>query len=248
MFFLRSMVVLFLVVFLQVQLVVAAEKRVALVIGNSAYAHSSKLANPANDACCANSLARNLARSMGTRSASVGRKSPFTSALVKHIPEQGHSFTSLMVAVRNEVLRATNGKQVPWDHLALTGNFYFDPALAAGTIPKVINASGMWEGMKQLELELEQKTDPRETEKMIEISQARTRVGNLTQYNRQDQQEIFRMQRSSFGVDMKTKNRFTREIGSVQVRMVKRMREMKTLRKRIEVLEQELGIAAEPRN
>ena len=374
MFFLRSMSVLLLAVFLQVQLVVAAEKRVALVIGNSAYAHSPKLTNPANDAadmakilkqrgfevilgldidkagfdgkvrdfaralenadiallyyaghglqvagqnyliptdaklgrqrdlhfeainvnfilrqmeidrenktniifldaCRANPLARNLARSMGTRSASVGRglaqvktgvgtfisystqpgnvaldgagrNSPFTSALVKRIPEPGRNLTSLMIAVRNDVLRATKGKQVPWDHSALTGNFYFDPALAASAVPKNTNAGGMWERMKQLELDLKKKSDPRETEKMIELAQARERVRSFTQNNRQDQQEIFRIQRSSFGVDMKTKSRLTREIGSVQVRMVRRSREMKTLRKRIEVLEQDLGVAA----
>ena len=37
-----------------------------------------------------------------------------------------------MIDVRKEVLTATNGKQVPWDHSALTGDFYFHLASAPG--------------------------------------------------------------------------------------------------------------------
>jgi uncharacterized caspase-like protein len=108
------------------------------------------------DACRDNPLARNLARSMGTRSASLGkglaevqtgvgtfiafstqpgnvaldgagRNSPFTAALTNRIRERGRNLTALMIEVRKDVLKATNGRQVPWDHSALTADFFFQP-------------------------------------------------------------------------------------------------------------------------
>jgi hypothetical protein len=108
------------------------------------------------DACRDNPFAQKLAANMGTRSASVGRglaqanagvgtliaystqpgnvaldgqgrNSPFTSALLKTIETPGLSLGDAMIAVRNDVLQATNGQQVPWDHSSLTGQFYFVP-------------------------------------------------------------------------------------------------------------------------
>jgi len=102
------------------------------------------------DACRNNPLARNLARSMGTRSAAVGsglarigigvgtfisfatqpgnvaldgeeRNSPFTTALLKHLGTPGEGISHSMVRVRNEVLQSTKGRQVPWDNSSLTG-------------------------------------------------------------------------------------------------------------------------------
>lgn len=109
------------------------------------------------DACRNNPLARNLARAMGTRSASIGRglapveagvgtlisfstqpgnvaldgngrNSPFAGALVNHISTSADSLSDLLIAVRNDVRRETDGKQVPWEHSALTGRFYFNAA------------------------------------------------------------------------------------------------------------------------
>jgi hypothetical protein len=108
------------------------------------------------DACRDNPLARNLARSMGTRSVNIGkglaevqtgvgtfiaystqpgnvaldgagRNSPFTAALTSRMKERGRNLTALMIEVRNDVLKATSGQQVPWDHSALTADFYFRP-------------------------------------------------------------------------------------------------------------------------
>ena len=105
------------------------------------------------DACRDNPLARNLARAMGTRSANIGRglaaaklgtgtlisystepgnvaldgtgrNSPFAHALMEHITAAIPSQNSL-IAVRNDVMRVTAKKQVPWEHSALTGRFYF---------------------------------------------------------------------------------------------------------------------------
>jgi uncharacterized caspase-like protein len=112
------------------------------------------------DACRDNPLTRNLARTMGTRSTSVGRglaaastglgtfiaystqpgnvavdgqgrNSPFTAALVKHMGEKGRNLPATMIEVRKDVVAATGGAQVPWDHSALTGDFFFAPGAAA---------------------------------------------------------------------------------------------------------------------
>src|SRR5262245_50339315 len=117
------------------------------------------------DACRDNPLARNLARSMGTRSPSVGqgpaqvqtgvgtfiaystqpgnvaldgdgRNAPFTAALLDGLKEPGRNLTSVMVEVRKQVLASPGGKQVPWDHSALTGDFYFHLAAAPAGLPR----------------------------------------------------------------------------------------------------------------
>jgi uncharacterized caspase-like protein len=102
------------------------------------------------DACRDNPLARSFARSLGTRSASVGqglasiqsglgtmiayatqpdnvaldgegRNSPFTAALLKHLSTPGLEIGALMRRVRADVVTSTREKQVPWDHSSLIG-------------------------------------------------------------------------------------------------------------------------------
>jgi uncharacterized caspase-like protein len=108
------------------------------------------------DACRNNPLARNLARAMGTRSAEInrglaavesgvgtlisfstqpgnvavdgsGRNSPFAGALVKNISSNS-DLSTILISVRNDVIRETQGKQVPWEHSALRAKFYFSPS------------------------------------------------------------------------------------------------------------------------
>lgn len=115
------------------------------------------------DACRDNPLTHRLAQSMGTRSTAVGqglahvqsgigtyiafatqpgnvaldgqgRNSPFTSALLQHIDDGGKDLGGIMIAVRNDVIAATNGGQVPWEHHALTGQFFFRPSQPAAAI------------------------------------------------------------------------------------------------------------------
>jgi len=67
-----------------------------------------------------------------------GHNSPFTGALLRHIGEEGASVNDLMIEVRNDVLKATDGKQVPWENSSLTGQFFFKPGTppaGAGTSP-----------------------------------------------------------------------------------------------------------------
>lgn len=108
------------------------------------------------DACRDNPLVRNLASSMGTRSAAIGRglavtaaglgtfiaystqpgnvaldgtghNSPFVAALLKHLPVPGRNLPALLIEVRKDVVAVTKGQQVPWDHSALTADFSFVP-------------------------------------------------------------------------------------------------------------------------
>jgi Caspase domain len=115
------------------------------------------------DACRDNPLARNLARALGSRSAAigrglapvesgegtlisfstqpgnialdgVGRNSPFALALVKYFPMPGEDLPTILINVRNDVMAATDRKQVPWEHSALTAKIYFTPPKPIGPI------------------------------------------------------------------------------------------------------------------
>lgn len=106
------------------------------------------------DACRDNPFSRSLARSMGTRSAAVGRglaqiaagegslivfatqpgnvaedgkanHSPFTEALLKNLTTPGLEVRQMLTRVRQQVKEQTNGKQIPWDHSSLTQDYYF---------------------------------------------------------------------------------------------------------------------------
>lgn len=140
------------------------------------------------DACRDNPFARNLARSMGTRGTSVGRglaaaatglgtfiaystqpgnvaldgdgrNSPFTSALVRHMGDKGRNLPATLIEVRKDVVAATGGKQVPWDHSAMTGEFFFTGGASSpspGTIaaaPKGtdVDVAALQERLRKLE-------------------------------------------------------------------------------------------------
>jgi uncharacterized caspase-like protein len=104
-----------------------------------------------------NPLSDNLARAMGTRAAEIGRglvatrsgagtlvsfstqpgkaaldgngrNSPYSAALVKQLATSKEDLAGMLIAVRDEVARETDRKQVPWESVALTERFYFDPA------------------------------------------------------------------------------------------------------------------------
>ena len=232
------------------------------------------------DACRDNPLARNLARSMGTRSASVGqglaqvqtgvgtfiaystqpgnvaldgqgRNSPFTAALAKGLREPGRNLTSVMIDVRKDVLAVTGGKQVPWDHSALTGDFYFQLASAPGTLPKTAapgpDADAIQKRLRELEEEVKKKSDPQQTANMVALAQARERLRQSEEANKQDQKRIFDIQYdTSRSSDASARSNLSMQIGGIQMQMVRRGQEMKTLREQIAKLEADLGLAAQP--
>jgi len=131
----------------------------------SAMERSSKTNLVFLDACRNNPLAVNLARSLGTRSASVGRglasigsgvgtlvsfstepgnvaldgsgkNSPYTEALVKYLGTPGEDIATTMKSVRRQVLKSTDGKQVPWEHSSLTGEVILRTEPTAGIMSK----------------------------------------------------------------------------------------------------------------
>lgn len=103
------------------------------------------------DACRNNPLATNLARKMATRNTRVDvglspiqsavgtliaystqpnnvaldgegrRNSPYTEALLAHIEQPGRDLASALNMVRADVVRATGGRQVPWENTSLMG-------------------------------------------------------------------------------------------------------------------------------
>lgn len=116
------------------------------------------------DACRDNPLARNLARRMGTRSSIIGqglaevktgvgtlisfstqpgnvaldgdgRNSPYTTALLKHMESPGRDVLSILAAVRGDVVQATSGRQVPWEHTSLLGPLVLRKPLSSQTPP-----------------------------------------------------------------------------------------------------------------
>ena len=229
------------------------------------------------DACRDNPFAGNLARSMGTRSASIGkglaqvdtgvgtfiaystqpgnvaldgtgRNSPFTAALAKHVVEPDRNLTSVMIEVRKDVLAATGGKQVPWDHSALTGEFYFQKSAAAS----VRSATGdkdsdaLQQRMRSLEDEVSKKSDAEQTSNIVALAQARERLRQLTEANQADQQKIFdRQYETGSSGDADSRRTLSMEIGKIQMQMVRRGQEQKKLREQITTLEGKLGIPAE---
>lgn len=227
------------------------------------------------DACRDNPLARSLARSMGTRSASLGqglaqvqagvgtfisystqpgsvaldgstRNSPFTAALAKAVREPGKTLTSVMVDVRREVLALTGGKQVPWDHSALTGDFYFHLASAPGSLPKTAPSApsqdAMQERLRQLEEEVRKKSDPEQTAKMVALAQARERLRQLEESNRADQKRIGDIQIRNLRTPG---SELSQEIGAIHIQIGRRSQEMRQLRTEIARLEGELGLTVQ---
>jgi uncharacterized caspase-like protein len=223
------------------------------------------------DACRDNPLARNLARSMGTRSVSIGKglaqvetgvgtfiaystqpgnvaldgdgaNSPFTTALAKGVRVPGRNLTAVMVDVRRDVLAATQGKQVPWDHSSLTGDFFFQLAAAPGAIPgggaPSPASADLQERLRKLEDELRKKSDPEQTAKVVELAQLKEQVRSAVDANKADQAKIFevQMERGRGGGET------SMEIGKIQVRMVRRSQETAKVRDRIAELEKDLGL------
>lgn len=54
-----------------------------------------------------------------------GTNSPFTAALLRRIETSGLELRQLLTLVRRDVRETTGGRQVPWEHSSLEGDFYF---------------------------------------------------------------------------------------------------------------------------
>jgi uncharacterized caspase-like protein len=233
------------------------------------------------DACRDNPFAETLARTMGTRAISIGRglaevqtgvgtfiaystqpgnvasdgsgrNSPFAAALKRHLPEPARNLTNIMINVRKDVLDATKGRQVPWDHSALTEDFYFDLAFATGSLPKGAakppgdEAEVMQRRLHQLEEELKKKSDPQQTANIVMLAQLKERVRQYEEANRQDQQRIFDTYRK-YGAasDPNARNSLNREVGDISMQMAQRGQQQQALQAQIAKLEADMGLASE---
>jgi polyhydroxyalkanoate synthesis regulator phasin len=222
------------------------------------------------DACRDNPLSRSLARNMGTRSTAVGqglaqvdagvgtfvaystqpgnvaldgsgRNSPFTASLAKRMLEPGRNLTSVMIDVRKDVIASTGGKQVPWDHSALTGEFYFDPKAA----PAEGDGTSQMR-VKELEDQLKSKAKSADLASTAMLTQLRQRVRQMDEETRRDRQRMFTIQREQMDQrDSMKMGSMAQEIGRIQMGMVARNKDQQELRVQIEKLEQDLGIVAE---
>jgi hypothetical protein len=233
------------------------------------------------DACRDNPLARNLARTMGTRSTAVaqglaevktgvgtfiaystqpgnvaldgsGTNSPFAAALSQRVLEPGQPLTSIMIKVRNDVLAATRGQQVPWDHSALTGEFFFQlaalPHLDKPETPAAASqAKAMKERLEKLEDELKRKTEPSNKAAAATLNQLKQRQRQLENDNRKDMDRLFAVQREqSRETDPSKRSASHQEIGRIQIEMVRRSKDINEIKTEISALEGEVSTSAEP--
>ena len=224
------------------------------------------------DACRNNPLSRNLARSMGTRGASVGqglaevqtgvgtfiaystqpgnvaldgegRNSPFTQALASHVSEPGKNLTSIMIEVRNDVLKTTDGRQVPWDHSALTSDFFFGEApLAANGLASAAGDQEIVQArLRAIEEQVKSKSDRTQTLSLVKLEQLKERVRQLDESIRADQQRIadtYSQRRDR----TESSSTLSMEVGSIQMQMTRRVLEKKSLQEQIAKLSAELGM------
>ena len=73
----------------------------------------------------------------------VGQNSPYTASLLNHIVSEDKDIVDVFRSVRADVMRDTNGQQLPWYQESLTGTFSFNPSvqssfpLAQSSLPPV---------------------------------------------------------------------------------------------------------------
>src|SRR5262245_41070534 len=180
-----------------------------------------------------------------------GRNSPFTAALTKGLSLPDRNLTAVMIEVRRDVLAATAGKQVPWDHSALTGDFYFQLASAPGMLPKTAPAApqadteGLQDRIKRLEEELKRRPDPQLTMKLVELSQLKERKRQRDEADRQDQRAIAETYRKAGSKDdAQSRMAVNREVGDISMRMAERNSQRRVLLEQIDKIEKEVGSAA----
>jgi uncharacterized caspase-like protein len=171
------------------------------------------------DACRDNPLARNLARNMGTRSSAIGRglarveagvgtliayatqpgnvaldgdstHSPFAAALLKHAETPGLEIEALMRRVRRDVIDATDGAQVPWNHSSLTAPFLFKSEEKEGTEPVAKSTSGPAIDTVAVELAFWQAAKDADTRAAYEAYLAKYPKGNFAPLVRIKLEEI----------------------------------------------------------
>ena len=67
-----------------------------------------------------------------------GRNSPFARSLLGHMASPGVDISSMMIAVRRDVIASTGGAQIPWENSSLTRQFYFAGDAASEASPETL--------------------------------------------------------------------------------------------------------------
>jgi uncharacterized caspase-like protein len=65
-----------------------------------------------------------------------GRNSPFTAALLKHLPMQGDDVQSILTDAMGDVQKSTQGEQVPWSHSSFTRKVFLNGTAATAPTEK----------------------------------------------------------------------------------------------------------------
>jgi uncharacterized caspase-like protein len=84
-----------------------------------------------------------------------GRNSPYSSALIKQLSTSNEDLNWILIAVRNDVMRQTDHRQVPWEHSALTRRFYFGAGGQSAVVSRVAQlraseAATLWSAIKDV--------------------------------------------------------------------------------------------------
>lgn len=66
----------------------------------------------------------------------TGRNSPFTEALLRHLPTQDDDLHEVMRKVRRDVVQQTNGTQIPWENSSLIDRIYMASGSVRVTTPQ----------------------------------------------------------------------------------------------------------------
>jgi uncharacterized caspase-like protein len=238
--------------------------RLELILAQMELAREGKTNIVLLDACRDNPLSRGLARSMGTRSASLGRglaqvqsgvgtfiaystqpdnvaldgqgrNSPFTSALTRHITTEGRNLSAVMIEVRKDVIAATRGQQVPWDHSALTGEFYFRPGAAGPTGQGAAELAAVSARAASLEEELRQRGS---AEDIARIAVLRERKRDLDRQIVEARQAMFEVQREmGQETDPNRRQKFSMDLLNRQRRLGERQLQLRQTNEEIAAIE-----------
>lgn len=104
-----------------------------------------------------------------------GRNSPFAAALVAYMGKAGLSISEMMIDVRREVKRLTDGTQVPWELSTLSENFYFNTALY-GVDAENDDVLSSVVAVAPLQPTLERVGKPETKPKIAKVTEAKTRA------------------------------------------------------------------------
>ena len=147
-----------------------------------------------------------------------------------------------MIDVRKDVISSTGGQQVPWDHSALTADFYF-AAVSPGAGPAAPVSKALEERVIKLEDELRQKSEAANVASSAVLMQLKQRARQLEDETRRDQQAIFQVMRDGAAEkDPAKRSRSNQEVGRLQVQIVRRGGDKKELQAEIERVEKEMGL------